>query len=96
MAKAGVRMRPGTGVIMMRRLTAVAFLVFSGLPSASQSKEDMLKAAINLNGLLCAKVVDTTLLKIADQLEVTCVEYRGGKGRVRYIYNLKTGRAFKA
>lgn len=81
----------------MRSTAVLIFMVAAAWPaSAQQSKEELLQAAINLNGLLCAKVVDATPLKIADQLEVTCIEYRGGKGRARYIYNLKTGRAFKA
>ena len=51
---------------------------------------------INLNGFLCAEVTGVRPLSSTDTYEVTCVEYRGGSGKVRYILNARSGVAFKA
>jgi hypothetical protein len=49
---------------------------------------------INLNGHLCAKVENVQPLQMRDQVfEVTCTEYRGGSGRVRYLVDGSTGTA---
>lgn len=67
----------------------------SPLPSKTESGETI-ATIINLNGLLCAKVTDVRPLRVqADVYEVTCIEYRGGTGTVRYIVNADTGLAFK-
>lgn len=67
--------------------------------AAAQSKDELKETTatiLNLNGLLCAKVVEIRPLEMANQYEVTCIEYRGGSGTVRYILNAATGKAFKA
>lgn len=49
---------------------------------------------INLNGHLCAKVENVQPLQMRDQVfEVTCIEYRGGSGKVRYLVDGATGTA---
>jgi hypothetical protein len=49
---------------------------------------------INLNGQLCAQVVNVQPLQVRDQVfEVTCTEYRGGTGKVRYLVDGSTGTA---
>ncbi len=49
---------------------------------------------INLNGHLCAKVENVQPLQMRDQVfEVTCTEYRGGSGTVRYLVDGSTGTA---
>lgn len=61
-----------------------------------QEYGETIATAINLNGLLCAKVTRVQPLKVNDStFEVTCIEYRGGSGTVRYIVNTDTGVAFK-
>ncbi|HEY0662164.1 MAG TPA: hypothetical protein VGD21_12695 [Lysobacter sp.] len=59
------------------------------------NREDGEKFAtiLNLNGLLCAKTVEVCPLKV-DALEVTCIEYRGGKATKTYIIDTKNGSAF--
>jgi hypothetical protein len=66
--------------------------------AAAQSKEELKETTatiLNLNGLLCAKVVEIRPLEMANQYEVTCIEYRGGSGTVRYILNAATARRSK-
>ena len=50
---------------------------------------------LNLNSLLCAKVVRVCPLQVRDALEVTCVEYRGGTATKTYIVDTKTATAFE-
>lgn len=65
-------------------------------PAKKQEYGEMIATAINLNGHLCAKVTRVQPLKVNDStFEVTCIEYRGGSGTVRYIVNTDTGVAFK-
>ena len=65
------------------------------LPSKQESAE-AIATVINLNGHLCARVTDVAPLKVSGSVyEVTCVEYRGGTGKVRYVVNSDTGAAFK-
>ena len=63
---------------------------------ALQEHGELIATAINLNGLLCAKVVSATPIAVqSDVFVVTCIEYRGGRGRVEYIVNAKTGDAYR-
>jgi hypothetical protein len=80
---------------------AVTLLVALGANSAIRAQnqpqpDEVLAGALMRSGLLCARVVDKRQSEGADQLEVTCIEYRGGTGRVRYILDLSTGKASKA
>jgi|GEM_PF-1324735 len=89
----------------MQRLS-ILFLIFMctvATPSAAKfsgasdaEMKEMVATFINLNGLLCASVEELRPLKLKDQWEVTCIEYRGGTGTVRYIFNARTGIAFKS
>jgi hypothetical protein len=56
----------------------------------------MVAMLINLNGFLCATVIEINPLHARDQYEVTCIEYMGGTGKVRYILNMENGLAFRA
>lgn len=67
----------------------------SGRASRSDLME-MTALIINANGYLCASVTDIRPLAVSNQYEVTCIEYRGGSGAVRYIMNAVKGTAFKA
>jgi hypothetical protein len=59
--------------------------------------EEQIATILNLNGLLCARVVSVRPLEVRpNHYEVTCVEYRGGSGEVRYILDAAAGKAFEA
>ena len=83
-------------IIMSLMLLAYAF-VASTIASAS-SKEDLKQTValiLNLNGHLCAKVIDISPLKIKNQYEVICVANRGGTATKNYILNAADGTAFE-
>jgi len=87
----------------MKTKTIAAICVGAALTAASTvhamtdtELKTVTATIINLNGHLCASVVDIRALQLQDQYEVTCVEYRGGSGTVRYIMNARKGTAFKA
>jgi hypothetical protein len=62
-------------------------------PQFEQAK-DAVAGLINLNGHLCADIVDVKPLQVRDNVfEVTCIEYRGGSGRVRYLVDGQKGLA---
>lgn len=64
--------------------------------AALRERGEMIATVLNLNGLLCARVVAVEPLRVSsDAFEVTCVEYRGGTGTVRYIVNASDGTAFR-
>ncbi len=46
------------------------------------SREEIVATAINTAGFLCARVTD--MWPSGDDIMVTCVEYRNGRGRVKY------------
>lgn len=75
-------------------------LAFGSADSSRAATDAELKKTmatfINLNGLLCAKAIDIRPLQLPKKYEVTCVQYRGGTGTVRYIFDAETGVAFKA
>ena len=52
---------------------------------------------LNLNGHLCARITSVVPIEVrANHSEVTCVEYRDGRGEVRYILDAANAKAFKA
>lgn len=77
-------------------LILVVWLSASDAFAIDNETKEMIATVINLNGLLCATVTDVRKLQIANQYEVTCIEYRGGSGTVRYIVDFSKGTAFKA
>lgn len=70
-----------------------------GLPrvqtSFTSEQEGLLRAMLNLNGHLCAEVVEMRRLQVEKQVEVTCVRYRGGSARASYVLDTVSGRAFE-
>ena len=64
--------------------------------NAKDALLEQVATVINLNGFLCAEVTDVRPLSSSNTYEVTCVEYRGGSGKVRYILNALKGVVFKA
>lgn len=46
----------------------------------------------NMNGHLCAEVVEIRPLKVRPEIhEIVCIEYRGGTGRKMYLLDTKKG-----
>lgn len=82
----------------MKRAAVVAGVLMFAYAHTAKADQLLEKIAtvINLNGHLCASVTDVRPLELKDVYEVTCVEYRGGSGEVRYIMNARQGSAFKA
>jgi hypothetical protein len=61
-----------------------------------QAADETLLGVLMRNGLLCSRVVEKRQAEGPGQIEVTCIEYRHGTRRVRYILDLATGKASKA
>jgi len=82
----------GFGVVLL-----VALGIFSPVKAQQQSGADETLAGLLMrNGFLCSRVVDKRPSGSPNQMEVTCIEYRYGTKRVRYIIDLSTGKASKA
>jgi hypothetical protein len=81
---------------------AVMLLVAFGpkSPAHAQKQQDpdeTLAGVLMRNGLLCSRVVDKRPVDASpNQLEVTCIKYREGSRRVRYLLDISTGKASKA
>ena len=81
------------------RLALAAVIWTASLPAFAMSEQELkevMAAMLNLDGHLCARVVEIRALQIRNQYEVQCIEYRGGSGQVRYIFDASTGKGFKA
>ncbi len=66
----------------------------SGCNVPNSADSEKFGLILNLNSLLCAKVVKVCPLKVG-ALEVTCIEYRGGSVTKTYIIDVKTASAFE-
>ena len=66
----------------------------AGQTFTREELKTLVSATILLNGYLCAEVVDIRPLVKADTYEVTCIEYRGGRGTKLYIFDAARGSAF--
>jgi hypothetical protein len=85
---------------MLCRFFLVALTIFfGGLDSANAATPEELKNSIatmiNLNGLLCASVTDVKPLELNNHYQVTCIEYGGGSGQVRYIFDALHAKAVR-
>jgi hypothetical protein len=58
-------------------------------PTADQQKqaEDFVKATINLNGFLCAKIIDVKPAGGANLFAVNCILNRNGTGSAVYLFD---------
>ncbi len=72
----------------------ITTLLLSTVAHAGQA-EDLAATFINLNGHLCAEVLDINALDQEDVYEVTCIKYRGGSSKATYILDMKTGAAWE-
>lgn len=80
---------------MRKLIVALIMMVACGGSALAGEAEEMMATFLNLNGQLCAKVVNIAKLKLPDTYEVRCIEYRGGTGTVDYIVNVKSGEVIK-
>ncbi|WP_142995678.1 hypothetical protein [Zobellella denitrificans] len=55
---------------------------------------EMVAAGLNLNGHLCAELVEIRPLKIQSTYEVRCIAYRGGSAKKQYVIDALKGVAF--
>lgn len=56
--------------------------------------EKLVAAGLNMNGHLCAQVVEIRPLKVAGTYEATCIAYRGGSAKKSYVLDALKGVAF--
>ncbi len=56
--------------------------------------EKLVATGINLNGHLCARIVEIRPLKVKSTYEIACIAYRGGKAQKLYIIDALKGVAF--
>lgn len=61
----------------------------------NQADSETFGLILNMNSLLCAKVVRVCGLKVENALEVTCIQYRGGSATKTYIVDVATASAFE-
>ncbi|WP_146219382.1 hypothetical protein [Sphaerotilus hippei] len=64
------------------------------VPSQSEVLE-VVKAGINVNQLLCARITSVRPLKIRGAYEVACVAYRNGTATKTYVLDSSKGAAFE-
>lgn len=79
-------------------LTLLVVFLVPAISSAEMTREElktMTATVINMNGGLCAEVVNISPLVQKGLFEVRCIEYRGGTGTVDYIMDANKGTAFK-
>ena len=84
-------------------LIAILYFLFSGespkqprTPSiGNEEVKETMATALNLGGHLCARVTEIRPLALDKRYEVTCIEYRGGSAKVTYIFDTRTGQAFR-
>lgn len=67
----------------------------TGVAASDQELKEATAFILNMNGLLCDKVVDIRPLKARkDVYEVECIEYGGGETRKTYIMDARKGTAW--
>ena len=57
--------------------------------------KELIASGLNLNGLLCAEIVEINPLKLNGKFEIVCVAYRGGTSTKSYIIEAFKGTAFE-
>lgn len=73
-------------------MTEVERLTLVEIDPELKQASDFLGLLINTNGHLCAKVSNVEPVS-GTKFEVTCVQYRNGSGRVRYLVDGTTNEA---
>jgi len=90
-------------VAQRKELIVFALLSMGAAASVADVKDPLTDAEVhklvatglNLNGLLCAKVLTLTPLKLPSKYEAKCIAYRGGEGTKMYVIEALAGRAFE-
>lgn len=78
------------------KLLAIAASLFLATSTAHADElEDAAAVILNLNGLLCAEVLDLNQLKQKGIFEVRCTKYRGGEAEATYIIDANSGNAWE-
>ncbi len=57
--------------------------------------DHLVQTGLNLNGHLCAQIVEIRPLQISGAYEVTCVAYRSGSAKKTYVLESLKGTAFE-
>lgn len=78
----------------MKKLIALFALTTAVTAHAGEAKE-IAAFMLNMNGLLCAEVIDLRALAQKNMYEVQCVKYRGGSAEATYILDMNTGAAWE-
>lgn len=82
-------------VAEMHRLDAIPSPVPANSDPLANPDTESVATILNLNGLLCAKVLDIRPLKVRPHVfEVTCIEYRGGRATKTYTLDLDKATAW--
>lgn len=82
-------------IIIMALLIGLCSIGTATHAADEEALKEMTAMVLNLNGLLCAKVVDIKPLQVRPNVyEVTCIEYRGGSGTKTYIMDASKGTAW--
>ena len=73
----------------------IFFVISISVNAGKDEVNKTIKLVFNLNGLLCAEIVDVRPLAIGnDRYEVECIEYRGGSGKKTYILDAQENKAW--
>ncbi len=78
----------------MKKLIAF-FAITATLTAHAGEAEEIAAFMLNMNGLLCAEVVDLRALAQKNVYEVQCVKYSGGSAEATYILDMNTGAAWE-
>lgn len=73
----------------------LAMLLAATTTAHAGEAEEVAALMLNLNGLLCAEVVDLRMLEQRNVYEVQCVKYRGGRAQATYVLDMNSGNAWE-
>lgn len=79
----------------MKYISVIITTLLLSTVAHADDAEEIAAMFINLNGLLCAEVLELNALNQKDVYEVTCTKYRGGNSQATYILDMKTGAAWE-
>jgi hypothetical protein len=85
-----------TSMFRFAVMLVVAVSASSPLSAQEPDADALLAGVLMRNGLLCSQVVDKRPSDLPNKIQVTCIQYRGGRAQVRYILDVSTGKAVKA
>ena len=77
----------------MKKLLMLLALAASA--AQADQAEEIAAFMLNVNGLLCAEVVELNALEQKKVYEVQCIKYRGGSATATYLLDMNTGVAWE-